>query len=263
MNNSEWNPIAEKWNLSTQDGNWFHKYIIYPTVLDLLGNPHEKKILDVGCGNGHLAHMLQAKGAIATGIDKSEEMIRICRQRYPEVNFVNMDVTESVDLSEKFDCAIFNNSLQDMECYQKGLYNTRRLLIQHGTLIIIVKHPCFHPRLSENGWRLQFKDTGNFRVTGHGLTALLDEKDKYSGIYFSMDNYYSDNQHNRTWFGNSTISFARTLEEYFNTLISANFTIKKILEPKPRPEGQSDQECLYNLLMRIPNFLVIHATKGD
>ena len=185
MNGSEWNPIADKWNHEIKDGNWLHKYLIYPVILDLLGNVDNKRILDVGCGNGHLSHMFHAKGAIATGVDKSAEMIRVCRQRYPELRFLEMDVAETSNVPEKFDCAIFNNSLQDMERYQNGISNVHEMLAPNGDLIIVVKHPCFHPRIAENGWKLQFESSNNCSMTGHGLTSLLEQEERYTGLYLT------------------------------------------------------------------------------
>ena len=263
MHDSEWNPIADKWNHAIKDGNWFHKYLIYPVILDLLGDVRGRKILDVGCGNGHLSHMLDAKGALATGVDKSGEMVKVCRQRYREIPFEEMDVAEAADCPWKFDCAIFNNSLQDMERYQDGIRNVHDMLVPGGELIIVVKHPCFHPRLAENGWKLQFENDGSCSMTGHGLTSLLEQEQPYTGLYFAMDNYYTNDPHNRTWFGESTTSFTRTLEEYFGAVVSSGFAVKKILEPRPLPEGRAEQEGLYDLLTRIPNFIVMFATRDD
>ena len=263
MNVSEWDPIASKWDRATQNGNWFHKYIIYPSILNIIGNPKGRKVVDIGCGTGHLAYMLHSKGAIVTGIDKSGEMIHICRQHHPEIQFEKMDVTEKCVFHSEFDYAIFNNSLQDMQHYKAGIYNAREMLNKKGSLIIVIKHPCFHPRAEENGWKIVFDNDGHYGITGYGLTSLLEEKEKFSGLYYSMDNYYSRESHTRIWYGESTESFTRTLEEYTGTIISSGFIIKGIYEPRPLSDGKSEHECLYNLLQRIPNFLMINAIRSD
>ena len=261
MDECEWDKIAKKWDNATRNGNWFHKYLIYPSILEILGNPEGQKILDVGCGNGHLSYMLHSKGALVTGIDKSEEMIQVCRQNYSYIRFLKMDITKTTDIQSTYDIAIFNNSLQDMEQYQDAIINTRKLLKINGSIIIIIKHPCFHPRLQGNGWKIAFESDGRCSMTGYGLTSLLEEKEKYKGVYFTMDNYYSNAPHCREWYGESTTSFTRTLEEYFHAIISAGFTIGEILEPRPKPDGEIEHKYLYNLLTRIPNFLVIYAKR--
>ncbi|GLI04510.1 methyltransferase type 11 [Paenibacillus tyrfis] len=56
-------------------------------VLTLLQPQPGERILDVGCGNGNLTAEIAAAGAVPTGIDLSEEMVRQARQKYPELNF--------------------------------------------------------------------------------------------------------------------------------------------------------------------------------
>ncbi|ASR47550.1 SAM-dependent methyltransferase [Paenibacillus kribbensis] len=56
-------------------------------VLSLLQPQRGERILDVGCGNGDLTAKMAAAGAIPTGIDLSDEMVRRARQKYPELHF--------------------------------------------------------------------------------------------------------------------------------------------------------------------------------
>ncbi len=46
-----------------------------------LGNPHDMKILDAGCGTGKNMEFLKSKGYQVEGIDVSEEALDFCRKR--------------------------------------------------------------------------------------------------------------------------------------------------------------------------------------
>jgi SAM-dependent methyltransferase len=50
-------------------------------ILELVGPPTGLRILDVGCGDGILAVELAARGAQATGVDPSPQMIAAARKR--------------------------------------------------------------------------------------------------------------------------------------------------------------------------------------
>jgi SAM-dependent methyltransferase len=77
-------------------------------VLDLLkAQPHER-ILDVGCGTGHLTAQIASLGVICIGIDRSPAMIRQAQEKYPRLQFQVMDARE-IMFAEPFD-AVFSNA---------------------------------------------------------------------------------------------------------------------------------------------------------
>ena len=47
-----------------------------------------KRILDVGTGTGAWASLLQQKGAILTGVDKSPKMLKEARKKHPDITFL-------------------------------------------------------------------------------------------------------------------------------------------------------------------------------
>src|SRR5438270_12987517 len=78
-------------------------------VVQLLAPRAGERILDLGCGTGHLTHVIAASGAEVTGIDSSPEMIARAKNAFPDVHF---EVRNAVDFmfDEPFD-AIFSNAV--------------------------------------------------------------------------------------------------------------------------------------------------------
>src|SRR5919106_5634743 len=52
-------------------------------ILDALALAPEDRLLDVGCGGGLLLRDALASGAAVSGLDHSEEMVRLARERAP------------------------------------------------------------------------------------------------------------------------------------------------------------------------------------
>ncbi len=71
---------------------------IFPTVMQEYKIPSNgsKKLLDVACGEGSFAVAMANKGWNVTGIDQSEEMLRLAKHRASQtkvkINFLNQDM---------------------------------------------------------------------------------------------------------------------------------------------------------------------------
>jgi trans-aconitate 2-methyltransferase len=77
-------------------------------VLALLAPKAGERILDVGCGTGHLTKQIADAGATVIGIDNSPDMIAAAQRAYPTIAFIQADATD-FHFEEKFD-AVFSNA---------------------------------------------------------------------------------------------------------------------------------------------------------
>lgn len=256
----EWNEVAADWDGAMHEGDWFQRYILYPYFQRALKPLKNKKILDAGCGNGHLSRFFARAGAFVTGVDNSAGMIASCKKYDTSASYVCTDVAKSVLPASDFDAAVFNNSVQDMKNYRRALGNVRENLKPGGKLVIAVKHPCFHPGRDDLGWRIE-REGAAAQTTGKGLTDLARAEGGYRGAYFMMDDYYDCGAHTRMWFGKATTSYARTLGEYVNAVIGSGYELLSLSEPLPEAAGRDENPDLYDLLTRIPNFMTILAKK--
>jgi len=77
-------------------------------LVDLLEVQPGQRILDVGCGTGTLTEKIAALGATVVGTDRSPDMVRQAREKFPHLRFEVMDARE-LSFAEPFD-AVFSNA---------------------------------------------------------------------------------------------------------------------------------------------------------
>lgn len=67
--------------------------------------------MDVGCGSGQLTQQIAEAGAVAIGVDYSKEMVAHCKEAFPELLFVQSDVSDvtTKEIGGQVD-AIFSNA---------------------------------------------------------------------------------------------------------------------------------------------------------
>jgi len=95
-----WDPLAYGKN-----GKFVHG--LASGVLEWLAAKPGERILDLGCGDGHLTQRIVANGATAIGVDSSPEMVAAAR----ELGIVAMEAgAESLPFSDNAFDAVFSNA---------------------------------------------------------------------------------------------------------------------------------------------------------
>jgi ubiquinone/menaquinone biosynthesis C-methylase UbiE len=145
----DWPELAEWYDAKQGDtGDLWHRELIDPTLLSLVGEVRGKRLLDVACGNGYLARRFAREGASVAGVDASAPVIALAQARErAEPLGVTYHVGDAGSLSmfgdAAFDLAVSNMALMDMPEIDGPFREVARLLRPGGRLVASLCHPCF------------------------------------------------------------------------------------------------------------------------
>jgi trans-aconitate methyltransferase len=106
---NEFTVTIKQWDASHYNESFSFIWKYGSGVFDLLEPQPGERILDLGCGTGHLTAQIAESGATVVGIDHSDDMVQAAKQSYPEIEFYRMDATDFA-FEEPFD-AIFSNAV--------------------------------------------------------------------------------------------------------------------------------------------------------
>ncbi len=190
-----------------------------------------KKILDLGCGTGLHEKELTEKGYEITGLDLSEEMIDIAKERHPRSNFVVGDMS-NFKLDEKFDAIICMFSamgyLTENEQIKGFFKSIKEHLKEDGLLII----DCWNGLGVMNELptsREKTVDVGGLKIVRRSFPNL-DSKNHINNVKFKVK-----------------VSKEGTLLEEYEEDHKVRFFFPKELEKYMDDEG-------FQLIHRCPSF---------
>jgi 2-polyprenyl-3-methyl-5-hydroxy-6-metoxy-1,4-benzoquinol methylase len=98
------------------------------------------RVVELGCGEGHLARLVHDRGLEVVGVDLNAGKIRTARRLHPEIPFLCSDIRQ-VDLRDaSFDTAILAEVLEHVpeDVGDRIVERTRRLVRPGGRLIVSV-----------------------------------------------------------------------------------------------------------------------------
>jgi 2-polyprenyl-3-methyl-5-hydroxy-6-metoxy-1,4-benzoquinol methylase/8-oxo-dGTP pyrophosphatase MutT (NUDIX family) len=239
-----WDAIADDW-VTHADKNDYRIYYLMPRMFTMLGNVEGKRILDLGCGEGGYARELNRRGAHATGVDGSERLIEVARQRAHaegvKVRYLHANASALNGIeSSWFNVVVASMSLMDVENYEAAIREVCRVLCGGGELVMSITHPCFSAPVSE--W---------IRDGDGGLQA------------FAVDRYFE----RVAWETMITPAFRvpvlrrhRPLEDYMLAPLENGLRLREFREPSVTTE-ELQHSRRFRKLSRIPYFLFMRWQK--
>lgn len=110
----------------------------YRTILAKLALEPGQSLLDVGCGAGMFASMASERGLLVSGIDASDALIAIARERAPGADFRVGDLEDLPFPEGSFDAVTGFNAFQFATNPVAGLSAARRAAQSGGPVVVVI-----------------------------------------------------------------------------------------------------------------------------
>jgi trans-aconitate methyltransferase len=119
---------SEDWNANLYNAKHDFVWKFGSDVVSLLAPQAGERILDLGCGTGHLTAQIAESGAKVMGVDRSAEMVAAAQAAYPKLKFEVVDARK-LSFEERFD-AVFSNAtlhwIHEPEAVLQGIFRALR-----------------------------------------------------------------------------------------------------------------------------------------
>jgi 2-polyprenyl-3-methyl-5-hydroxy-6-metoxy-1,4-benzoquinol methylase len=223
-------------------GAGWERAMEHEDLLALLPPAAGRRVLDLGCGAGQLAHYLATQGAAeVVGVDLSERMLALARTEWAHTNVrYERAAMETVAFGPaRFDLVVSSLAFHYVADYAGLLQRIACWLAPGGVLVYSTEHPIFTARLPGDGWVLG-RDGRRMR--------------------WGIDDYAEEGFRVEHWFVPGVRKVHRTLATLLNGIVAAGLAIERVVEPVPaadllRSEPQVRDE------RRRPMFLLVRAVK--
>ena len=251
MSPGSWERMAEWYDAKQGDtGDLWHRTLIDPTFLRVVGEVRGLRVLELGCGNGYLSRRFSRTGAKVVAIDASAPIVERARAResreplgieYRVADAAHLDFLEN----GSFDLVACNMALMDMEDAGAAIGEVGRVLRPGGRFVASLSHPCFDQ--------------------GPSSTWLIERLFRSTKVWRKIEKYREPFADEIPWqiaTGQivTTTGYHRPLSWYARALREASLLIQSLEEPSPSPEFlEASSEGPY--IAQIPVHLVIEALK--
>jgi len=142
-----YDPIADWYAAQVRSGslNSFLNHLACG-LLDMAGDVFGKRVLDAGCGEGHVARLFARHGAEVVAVDISPRLLHLARifdeQDPLAIEYVEADLAEGLPCNRRsFDLAVANMVLEDCADHVGVFATIADALEPNGRLLLSLNNP--------------------------------------------------------------------------------------------------------------------------
>lgn len=162
--------ITSEKNLS--DGPIHHRLLkAYYEALNYV----QGDLLEVGCGEGRGVELLSSKVNSYTAIDKIIEIEDTIKKKYPDIQFINMNVPPFEGLKDNtYDTVVSFQVIEHIDQDVEFLKEIHRVLKPGG--IAVISTPNLDWSLTRNPWHVREYTATQFKKLGESIFSHVDAR---------------------------------------------------------------------------------------
>lgn len=231
-----WSRSHRAWTEFMDQGDPNRTHLLDPVMLRLCGEMAGKRVLDLGCGEGRFLRMLDAVGAVPTGIDPTMPLLQESKRRSAGVA-VARAVGERLPFSDGvFDLVVSYVSLVDIADYREAIFECARVLASGGRFVA--------------------SNVSAF-TTADGRWIRDADGAK---LAYAFDRYGEEFATQVSWREIEVLQHHRPLSSVLTACLQAGLRLESFEEPQPSAEALIEQPILEDF-RRMPNFYAMAWTK--
>jgi SAM-dependent methyltransferase len=234
--NDGWETSAQAWIDSMGErGDWGREHVLDPVMNDRVVRGGFKNALDVGCGEGRFCRRLKALGLAATGIDPTEQLLAVARERDPAGDY-RLGRAEQLEFDDAcFDLVVSYVTLVDIPDFRTAIKEMARVLKPGGSLLI-ANLTGFTSACCDRGW-------------------VKDGEGRH--LHYPVDRYLDEFPLWIAWAGIRIQNWHRPLSAYMAALLESGLQLSFFSEPAPVSGDEAHQARAW----RVPWFVVMEWRK--
>lgn len=185
--------------------------------LQLVGEVKGKRVLEIGCGGGQCSIAFAKRGAIATGIDISDQQVKFARklaeQEGVPATFLRRSVENLSPIPDRSQDVVFSSyALQFLKRTTRCFAEVVRVLKPGGLFVFSLDHPFWYClAVAEN----------NLRIESSYFDGLYSYRWEQKGMKSKP----------------RVFQYQRTVGDWFRLLRDAGLEVLDIIEPEPVESG--------------------------
>ncbi|MBN1502703.1 class I SAM-dependent methyltransferase [Candidatus Woesearchaeota archaeon] len=239
----------EKTRINRQPERAFNEFLELPCMVKTVSNIKNKRLLDIGCGSGTHIKEYVKKGAEVEGIDISETMVELARQKLPKVNFKIGSISKLPYKEDEFDIVTASLTMNYVPDLNKAFSEVNRIMKKGGLF--------YYSDISPINLAKEFKEDNEHIYYGIGYI-----KNKKTGKKITLGSHWVKGVEDFEMVPGMIIkNFKRPFADHLHAIVENGFELVDFVDCKPKKEFRKYNPEDYDLYSKFPAFSIYVCKK--